>query len=449
MFPKDFVWGAAASAYQIEGTDPEDGRGRCIWDAYVDAGKARDGANAYTACDFMHRYRDDLALMGQLGIRAYRFSISWSRIMPQGRGQVNEAAIQMYRDMIVEMRRHNIEPWLTLYHWELPQALQDEGGWLNPSIVEAFGDYAALVAERFSDLVSHFLTINEPQCFVGLGYLTGLQAPAMRLPMKDTFLIAHNALKAHGLAVKMLRLHGKQPLQIGFAPTCSVAIPATESPADVEAARRVYFGFYQPDSNWTWNVSWFCDPVYLGRYPEEGLRKYAAYLPEITPEDMELIAQPIDFLAQNVYNGYRVMADEHGNPVFLPDPPDLPRTASGWPITPECLYWSLRFLSERYHKCIYVTENGMACHDVVSPDGQVHDPDRIQFLRDYLRQAHRAWQDGVDLRGYFLWTFLDDFEWNAGYSERFGCVYVHFDTLQRIPKDSAWWYKQVIEKNGI
>lgn len=315
--------------------------------------------------------------------------------------------------------------------------------------MEAFGDYAALVAERFSDLVSHFLTINEPQCFVGLGYLTGLQAPAMRLPMKDTFLIAHNALKAHGLAVKMLRFYGKQPLQIGFAPTCSVAIPATESPADVEAARRAYFGFYQPDSNRTWNVSWFCDPVYLGRYPKEGLRKYAAYLPRITPEDMELIAQPIDFLAQNVYNGYRVKADANGNPVFLPDPPDQPRTASGWPITPECLYWSLRFLSERYHKCIYVTENGMACHDEVAPDGQVHDTARIQFLRDYLRQAHRACQEGIDLRGYFLWTFLDNFEWNSGYSERFGCVYVNFDTLQRIPKDSAWWYKQVIENNGI
>lgn len=448
MFRNDFVWGVASSAYQIEGRDADDGAGECIWDVFAREGKVYGGQNADIACDHIHRYKEDYALMRLLGVKAYRFSISWARLMPEGTGRVNRKAVEMYRDMIACMKQNGIEPYITMYHWELPQCLQEKGGWLNENIIDWFGEYAKVVAENFSDMAKYIITLNEPQCFVGLGHLSGVHAPGLKLEPGKVFQIAHNALRAHGNAVKQLREYAKQPIKIGYAPTCGVAYPYTDSKEDIEAAKSIYFGFDQPIENWTWNVSWFADPVFLGHYPEEGLEKYKEYLPEITKEDMELIHQPIDFMGQNIYNGYFVRRGEDGNPEYVNRPEGFPKTATNWPVTPECIYWGVKFLYERYKMPIYITENGMACHDWVSHDECVHDSNRIDFLDQYLSCLQKVCDEGADVRGYFLWTFLDNFEWDKGYSERFGLVYVDYATQKRIVKDSAYWYKKVMETNG-
>ena len=448
MFRDDFVWGVASSAYQIEGKDPNDGAGRMIWDAFAEEGHTADGRNAAVACDHMHRYRDDYKLMRLLGIKAYRFSVNWSRIMPEGTGRVNEKAIALYRDMILTMKENGITPYLTMYHWELPQALQDRGGWLNEESIQWFAEYAKVIAEHFTDLCEYIVTLNEPQCFVGLGHLTGVHAPGKKLPLAETFQIAHNAMRAHGQAVITLRQYAKRPIKIGYAPTCSMAYPESDKPEDVEAARKVLFSFYGPLDNWTWNVAWFNDPVFLGKYPESGLEKFKEYLPEITEEDMKLISQPIDFMGQNIYNGYIIRAGADGEPEFVQAPAGAPKTAANWPVTPECLYWGVKFIYDRYKTPLYITENGMSCHDLISADGQVHDPNRITFLDRYLSALQCAGDDGADVRGYFLWTFLDNFEWEKGFSERFGIVHVDFATQKRIAKDSAFWYQKVMETNG-
>lgn len=448
MFRDDFVWGVASSAYQVEGRDPEDGCGRNIWDTFTEEGRIQDGKNAYTACDHMHRYKEDYKLMKLLGIKAYRFSMSWARILPEGTGKVNEKAIAMYRDMILTMKENGIEPYITMYHWEFPQALQDKGGWLNEDVIQWFGEYAKVVAENFSDICEYFITLNEPECFVGLGHLSGVHAPGLKLPYKDVFQIAHNALRAHGQAVINLRKYACRPIKVGYAPTCGMAYPATDSPEDIEAARKTLFGFHQPMDNWTWNVAWFNDPVFLGKYPEEGLKKFAEYLPEITDEDMKLISQPLDFMGQNIYNGYMMRQGENGEPEYVDREAGTAKTAAGWPVTPECFYYGVKFLYERYKLPLYITENGMSCHDDVSLDGRVHDPNRQNFLDLYISALQRANDDGADVRGYFLWTFLDNFEWDKGYTERFGIVYVDFKTQKRIVKDSAFWYQKIIESNG-
>lgn len=448
MFRDDFVWGVASSAYQVEGRDPEDGCGKMIWDTFIEEGRIPDGKDATVACDHIHRYKEDYKMMRLLGIKAYRFSVSWTRIMPQGTGSVNEKAIALYRDMILEMKKNGITPYLTMYHWELPQALQDKGGWLNEEIIQWFGEYAKVVAENFSDICEYFITLNEPQCFVGLGHLSGIQAPGLKLSYKETFQIAHNALRAHGQAVINLRKYAKQPIKVGYAPTCGMAYPVSDKKEDVEAARKALFSFHNPMDNWTWNVAWFSDPVFLGKYPEEGLEKFKEYLPEITEEDMKLISQPLDFMGQNIYNGYMIKAGADGEPDFIDRPAGFPKTAANWPVTPECLYWGAKFIYDRYQLPLFITENGMSCHDIVSVDGQVHDPNRITFLDAYLSALQKAGDEGVDVRGYFLWTFLDNFEWDKGYTERFGIVHVDFETQKRIAKDSAYWYQKVIESNG-
>ncbi len=448
MFREDFVWGVASSAYQVEGRDPKDGAGRMIWDTFTGEGGIQDGTDAFVACDHMHRYPEDYRLMRLLGIKAYRFSVNWARLMPEGTGRVNEKAVALYRDMILEMKKNGITPYLTMYHWELPQALQDRGGWINEDIIHWFGEYARVIAEKFSDICEYFITLNEPQCFVGLGHLQGIHAPGKKLGLQETFQIAHNALRAHGQAVINLRKYAVRPIQIGYAPTCGMAYPASDKPEDIKAARRVLFSFYHPMDNWTWNVAWFSDPVFLGKYPEEGMAKFKDYLPVITEADMQLIAQPIDFMGQNIYNGYMVRAGKDGEPEFVDRPAGFSKTAAGWPVTPQCLYWGVRFLYERYKRPLYITENGMSCHDMISKDGRVHDPNRITFLDSYLSALQKASDDGADVRGYFLWTFLDNFEWNKGYTERFGIVYVDFKTQKRIVKDSAYWYQKIMEENG-
>lgn len=447
-FTKDFVWGAATSSYQIEGTGRDSGKGLNIWDVFTkEPGRVYEGHTGDVACDHYHRFREDVQQMKELGLKAYRFSIDWSRVLPEGFGKVNEKGIAFYNALIDELLDKGIEPYITLYHWELPYAIYKRGGWMNPEIVEWFGQYARLVAERFSDRVKYFFTLNEPQCFVGLGFLQGCHAPGVKAPLRDTFEMAHNALKAHGRAVQMLRAYGKQKVEIGYAPTASMCYPETGKPEDIEAARQALFAMPGDLSDWTWNVAWWSDPVLLGKYPEEGLKKFEPYLPDITDEDMKLIAQPIDFYGQNIYNGRCIRMGMTGQPEEVKRPAGFPKTATNWPVTPEALYWGPKFLYERYHKPIYITENGMACHDTVSLDGKVHDPDRIDFLARYLTNLKRASEE-ADIRGYFQWSLMDNFEWEKGYAERFGIIYVDFETQKRIWKDSAYWYRDLIRTNG-
>lgn len=447
-FAKDFVWGAATSSYQIEGTGRDSGKGQNIWDVFTkEPGRVYEGHTGDIACDHYHRFREDVAYMKELGLKGYRFSIDWSRVLPEGTGKVNEKGIDFYNALIDELLEQGIEPYITLYHWELPYEIYKRGGWMNPEIVEWFGQYARLVAERFSDRVKYFFTLNEPQCFVGLGFLQGCHAPGVKAPLRDTFEMAHNALKAHGRAVQMLRAYGKQNVQIGYAPTSGMCYPEKETLKDIEAARKALFALPDDLSNWTWNVSWWSDPVILGKYPEEGMKKYEKYLPVITDEDMKLISQPIDFYGQNIYNGRCIRMGTDGRPEEVRRPAGFPKTATNWPVTPEALYWGPKFLYQRYRKPIYITENGMACHDTVSQDGKVHDPNRIDFLARYLKNLKRAAEE-IDIRGYFQWSLMDNFEWDKGYAERFGIIYVDFETQERIWKDSAYWYRDLIRRNG-
>ena len=448
-FREDFVWGAATSAYQIEGAAFEDGRGESVWDAFCrEPGRVLNGENGDLACDHYHRMREDVQLMKQLGLSAYRFSVSWSRILPEGYGKVNEQGIRFYSDLIDALLEAGIEPYLTLFHWDLPLALARQGGWLNPECVRWFGDYAGLAAERFAGRVKHFFTINEPQCFIGLGYQSGVHAPGERHSVRDTLLMAHHVLMAHGRAVQMLREKAGCPVLVGLAPTCGAVYPASESAEDIEAARNTYFSIPEEDERWTWNVPWWSDPVFFGHYPEEGMRRFYSVMPEICEEDMRLIAEPVDFYGQNIYNGWCVKAGEDGRAVPVERYTGFPRTATGWPVTPEALRWAPRFLFERYKKPIYITENGIACNDVISLDGAVHDPQRIDFTARYLRELRRAAEDGADIRGYFYWSLMDNFEWHEGFSQRFGLVYTDFRDQTRIPKDSAAWYAEMIRSNG-
>ena len=449
MFDKNFVWGCASSAHQIEGGWNEGGRGPCIWDTFSHTpGKIYEGHTADTACDFYHRYEEDAAIMHQLGIQAYRFSLSWSRILPEGTGRVNPEGIAFYNRVIDALLKYGIEPYITLYHWDYPQALQNRGGWVNPESVEWFAEYAAVVSDAFSDRVKKFITLNEPQCFTGIAHLHEEHAPGYKLPQTDLFQMVHNVLKAHGAAVVALRKHAKQPIEVGYAPTCGMVYPRTETPENIEACRKYLFTCPDDLSNWTWNVPWFSDPIFLGKYPEDGLKKYAAYLPEITNEDMALISQPLDFMGENIYNGIMLEADENGEPRYVQREPGFPITGNDWPVTPECFRWGLKFLYERYKTPIYVTENGMCSRDVLSVDGKIHDPQRIDFLNRYILAMKKTMDEGADIRGYFQWTLTDNFEWNFGYRDKFGLVYVDFVTQRRYLKDSAFWYASIIRTQG-
>lgn len=447
-FKKDFVWGAATASYQIEGAWNEDGKGLSIWDVFShEPNKICEGHTGDVACDHYHRYKQDVKLMKQLGIKAYRFSISWPRLIPNGVGKLNPKGAEFYSNLIDELLENGIEPYITLFHWDYPYELYKKGGWLNDDSVNWFADYAARVAELFSDRVKNFITFNEPQCFIGESYLGAVHAPGLRVSYKDVFQMCHNVLKAHGAAVIALRKNAKQPIKIGYAPTGTVCYPSSENEADIEAARKNMFKCNYINNGVMWNISWWSDPVILGKYPQDGLELYKEYLPEITDEDMKLINQPIDFFGSNIYNGEEVKSDSNGNPVIVAHKIGHGKTAIQWTVTPESLRWGPKFYYERYKLPFFITENGMSAHDVVSLDGKVHDPNRIDFLNRYLIELEKATDDGVDIGGYFQWSFMDNFEWAKGYTERFGLVYVDYETQQRIPKDSAYWYKNWIEEH--
>lgn len=448
-FRKDFAWGVATAAQQIEGAYLENGKGLNIWDVYShEPGKIEDGTNSDVACDHYHLFKEDVNLMKSLGINAYRFSISWSRIFPEGVGKINEDGVRFYSELIDELLAAKIEPYITLFHWDYPYALHKKGGWLNDESVKWFADYAAKITELYSDRVTHFITFNEPQCFIGIGYLTAEHAPGISVPYKDAFQMAHNVLKAHGAAVIAMRNAAKRSIKIGYAPTFNGHYPSTDSQEDIEAARKAYFNCPELSKRVLWNVSWWSDPVVLGKYPEDGLEKYRDYLPEITEEDLRLINQPIDFYAQNIYHGNEIKADKNGNPTIVPYHESAPLTCMGWPITPKSLYWGPRFLTERYNLPFFISENGAAMPDVIGADGKIHDTDRIDFISSYLSELERATDEGIDIRGYFLWSFMDNFEWAKGYTPRFGIVYTDYSTMKRIPKDSAYWYRDYIEQHS-
>ena len=444
-FKKDFVWGTATAAYQVEGGWNSDGKGLSIWDVFSNTpGKIKEAHTGNIACDHYHRFKEDVALMKELGIKAYRFSISWSRILPKGTGEINPAGVNFYSDLIDELIKNNIEPYITLFHWDYPYELHKKGGWLNDESVSWFAEYAKCVVSLYSDRVKYFITFNEPQGILGGGYAEGKLAPGLKCTYKDLFLMSHNLLKAHGAAVIAMRKVAKQNIKIGYAPTGVISYPKTSSDADIEAARKKTFTC-NPIERAMRSLSWWLDPVFLGKYPEDGLEMYKDYLPTITQEDMELISQPLDFHAQNIYDGIMVEADENGEPVVVNSEVGHPKTGAQWPITPQTLGWGPKFLYERYKLPIIISENGTSMHDAVSLDGNVHDPNRIDFIHRNLIELEKAVNSGADVRGYFYWSFLDNMEWNSGYTERFGLVYVDYETQKRIIKQSGYWYKEWIK----
>jgi len=445
-FSTDFVWGAAAAAYQIEGAWNEDEKGPSVWDMLVrEPGKIWESDTGDVACDHYHRYREDVAMMGQLGLKAYRLSISWPRVLPNGTDAVNKAGLDFYDRLIDELLGQNIDPWVTLFHWDYPYQLFLRGGWLNPESPKWFADYTRLIVDRLSDRVTHWITLNEPQCFIGMGHLSGEHAPGLKLGMREVLLAGHHSLMAHGLSVEVIRSRAKRKALIGWAPVSISFYPKTDSPADIAAARQ---RATKVIGNNMWSNTWWADPPLLGHYPEEGLRVYGKAVPKFKADEMKIIHQPIDFYGCNIYSGAAVEADEQGNPRELGFPTGHPHTQFFWKVAPEAVYWVPKFLAERYKLPIIITENGLSSHDWVSVDGHVHDHARIDFLTRYLRQIERAIKDGVDIRGYFHWSIMDNFEWAEGYKHRFGLVHVDYQTQRRTLKDSALWYRDVISTNG-
>lgn len=431
-FSKDFLWGGATAAHQIEGAALEDGKTAGIWDALCPEHVAH-GENGQIACDHYHRFREDVAMMKQMGLKAYRFSISWPRVIPEP-GRVNEKGLRFYVELVEALVEAGIEPVVTLFHWNLPMWMYNKGGWENPEIAGYFADYVQVVVDALSDKVRWWITLNEPQCFVGVGYHSGRHAPFRRETVQIPAIV-RNVMMAHGRAVRVIRERAKQPPKIGFAPTGPVVTPASDSPEDVERARLLS---YDPNGGIRSN-SWWADPIVLGIVPEP-LRQ------AISQEDLKTICQPLDFYAFNVYNSenYAEKPGERNPQVW----PGMPRTALNWPITPEVIYWASKFHYERYHLPILVSENGMANVDFVMLDGKVHDPQRIDYIHRHLKCLKQAVEEGVPVLGYLYWSVMDNFEWAVGYDARFGLIYVDYRTQERIWKDSAYDYRQIIRTNG-
>ncbi|MCA9253720.1 MAG: beta-glucosidase [Phycisphaerales bacterium] len=440
IFPDGFVWGAATSAFQIEGAVDVEGRKPSIWDTF---GPARTDGNI--ACDHYRRFESDVTLMEQFGLQAYRFSVAWPRVLPDGVGKANDSGLEFYDRLVDACLEHHVEPFVTLYHWDLPLALHKRGGWFSRDSVGWFADYAELMVRRLSDRVKNWITINEPQVFLSHGYLTGDHAPGANHSFGEVLQAGHHVLLAHGEAVRRIREFSKQPANVGFAPAGCINLPRTLNRANVEIARERTMGVSEKH---LFNNVWWMDPVIRGSYPEEGLRKYGKNAPLHLDSDFEIISEPIDFLGLNIYYGHEV-AIEKGEATETRDQPNgHPRTSFGWPVTPEVLYWGPSWLYDRYNIPIYITENGMSNTDWLNIEGRVDDPQRIDFLKRYLAELHKVITDGADVRGYFHWSFLDNFEWDKGCRQRFGLVHVNFETQERTPKSSAYWYRDCIESNG-
>lgn len=444
-FSKDFIWGVATAAHQIEGAYNEDGKGPGVWDELVKMpGRVKYCETGNIACDHYHRCKEDVQIMKSLGVKAYRFSISWPRVLPEGIGAVNAKGLQFYSDLVDDLLANGIEPLVTLFHWNFPMHLYNQGGWLNDQSPLWFEEYVKVIVDRLSDRVKYWITFNEPQMFVLLGHMIGMHAPFLKLTRKEIAHVSHNVLLSHGRAVKLIRSTAKTAPLIGFAPQGPCTTPLDDSPAAIEAARAKSFACAENDFAVT--NAWWGDPIVLGKYPEDAMAFLGEDKPEINPGDMDLIAQPLDFYGVNIYSSLSA----YGNPNAYAENASqgCARTTMNWVVTPESLYWSPKFLFERYKLPILITENGMANCDWVHLDGQVHDPQRIDFLHRYLRELKRAATDGVEIIGYTCWSLMDNFEWAEGYDQRFGLVYVDFKTQKRTIKDSGLWYKEVISENG-
>jgi len=440
-FPENFIWGVACASYQCEGAWNEDGKGPNIWDDFCHAlntNNVKNGDTGDVACDVYHRFREDIALMKAHSVKVYRFSISWARVIPDGDGEVNEKGLQFYDDLVEELLANGIEPWITLYHWDLPSALQDKGGWLNRDIVKAFGRYAGIIAERFKGRVHNYMTLNEPQCIAQCGYLNGNHAPGWKLGWEKTTQVYHVLCLAHSEAQRVIKAVCGPVVRVGVVSCGALAYPSVDTP---EAREAAYHASWNLNAGWNFNI--FLDPLLLHRYENsdnEEINRFARSVPETDWEQMETP----DYIGLNIYNGYAV--NEKGERVDRV--PGAPVTGCKWPVTPEVLRYGPQNLFRRYGLPMYITENGLSCNDKVYLDGKVHDPDRIDFLNRYLVELRKGIEEGAPVGGYLQWSFLDNFEWGEGYNERFGLIYVDYETLERIPKDSAAWYAKVIETNG-
>ncbi len=443
-FPKNFTWGVATAAPQIEGAAFEDGKGESVWDRFSRIpGKVLNGDTLDVANDHYHRYPQDFALMRKLGIKNYRLSLAWPRIYPNGDGEVNPAGIKFYNKLIDSCLKHGITPWVTIFHWDLPQALEDRGGWTSRVTVDAFATYAETVVKALGDRVKNWITLNEIRCFTVQGYSPGCdKAPGRRESAQVVNQTYHHALLCHGHAVKAVRTFGGKGARVGLTDNSAFSVPVTETPADIAAARAWYI-----DQN-----AHILEPIYTGRYSAAYLKRTGKDRPVVQKGDLELIGQPTDFLGLNIYTGQFIRAGK-GKVRYeeLALPADYPRTTCWWlNIMPQAIYWGARFPAEVYGaKAIYITENG--CGYDVEPvvNDEVQDLHRRDYVRNYLRELHRAIADGVPVKGYFLWSFMDNFEWQDGYTRRFGIVHVDYKTQKRTPKLSAKWYSTVMAENRI
>jgi beta-glucosidase len=439
-FPQGFVWGCATASYQIEGAAKEDGRKPSIWDVFSHTpGKTNNGDTGDVADDSYHLYKEDAQLLKNLGAGAYRMSISWPRIFPDGTGQPNPLGMDHYKRVVDDLLANGITPYVTLFHWDLPAAL--EGGWQSRDTSKAYADYAGYVARQLSDRVHHFMTINEFHSFTDLGYETGQFAPGLQLPAGQVNQVRHHALVAHGLGVQAIRANAPAA-KVGLAEDATVFVPVIEDEKNIEAGRRATREENAP----------FLTAVLEGKYTEGYLERAGSDAPRISAGDMQAIGSPIDFLGLNVYRPYYVRAD--GSPQgyeIVPRQTSYPRMASPWiAVGPEVMYWAVRNVSNLWHpKIMYITENGCSADDVMTADGRIEDTDRVMYLRNHLTHLHRAVTEGFPVKGYFLWSLLDNFEWADGYSKRFGIHYVDFKTEKRTPKLSAEWYREAIRRNAV
>ncbi len=441
QFPKGFLWGCATAAYQIEGAANEDGRGPSVWDVFAHTpGKIHNNETGDVADDSYHLYKEDVRLLKNLGVGVYRMSISWSRIFPEGKGRVNPKGMDYYNRVVDELLANNIQPYITLFHWDLPAALP--GGWQSRETPKAFAEYAGYVTRRLSDRVHHWMTTNEFTCFTDLGYRIGQFAPGLKLPEAEANQVCHNGILAHGLAVQAIRANTPSGTKVGLAENVSVYVPVIETAENIKAAQRATRD----------GAERFLTVVMEGKYPSTYLERAGAAAPKVEPGDLEAIGSKLDFVGLNVYTAdYVRAADNARGYVMEPRQASYPHMASPWiNIDPECVYWTIRNVCDLWHPpVVYISENGCSADDIVNPEGRIEDTDRLMYLRSHITNLHRASAEGYPIQGYFLWSLLDNFEWADGYSKRFGIHYVDFKTLKRTPKLSAEWYRELIARNTV
>ena len=441
MFKKNFVWGVATAAYQIEGGAHEADKGLNVWDVgSATKGRIFDGHSGDIGCDHYHLFKEDVRLMKELGIKAYRFSVNWARLMPEGTGKISEDGKRFYLELLEELKKAGVEPWVTLFHWDYPYALFQKGGWLNPESPKWFEEYAGVCAKLFKDHVSHFILINEPQCFLGLGHSSGEHAPFLKMPDSDVIRMAHNVLLACGLAEKKIRSFCGNAVKIGTAQAYWPALPLTD--ADVETAREATFACYRGFGS----VNYYTDPLIFGRYPEVSRAWQEECGFKFPESDMQIIKSKLDFYGLNTYTGDRVTRKD-GEIVYPKPAAWVPRTDTRWTVYPDAMYYGPKFIWDRYHLPIVYTENGVALAEWKDLNGQIDDSSRIDYLKRYLRELSRA-ADEVEIEGYFYWSLIDNFEWAEGFSKKFGLIHVDYETRERTPKKSAYFYQKVIETNG-